>query len=185
MRHAGTTLLMLILIGGFAIGQTRRTDVVSTRPPKSGALPKPSPTPEIDFEQFTKPAVSTNEGASNYNSIADDRLFGWKYRSVDIHRQLDGSLKVWVKRMPRTGQETAARESLRADGVTFDPELYAYSLWLYQIKCRDRLLQVIATADFDTEGAALAAVDRQMEAPRWKNAIPDSIGESILNAVCK
>jgi hypothetical protein len=74
-------------------------------------------------------------------------------------------IKVWVKAVSRA-----------ADNPTTS------SMSLYELKCKANQIRVTQNVEYDNHGKVQTSdVDHNA---KWRNVVPESTGESILNTVC-
>ena len=60
---------------------------------------------------------------------------------------------------------------------------YAETLELREYNCAKKQMRIVEILYYDREGKSLGSIGPITEAP-WENVIPDTVGETILNAVC-
>jgi len=74
-------------------------------------------------------------------------------------------IKVWVKAVSRDGDNPATS-----------------SMSLYELKCKANQIRVTQSIEYDKDGKVQTSdVDYRA---KWKDVVPESVGESILNTVC-
>ena len=74
-------------------------------------------------------------------------------------------IKVWVKALSRDAGNPATR-----------------SMSLYELKCKTRRIRLTQTVEYDQDGKVQRSDDT--DKATWRNAVPESIGEGILNTIC-
>jgi hypothetical protein len=73
-------------------------------------------------------------------------------------------IKVWVKAVSRNADDPAS------------------SMSLYELKCKANQTRVTQNVEYDKDGKVQTSdVDYRA---KWKDVVPESVGESILNTVC-
>jgi hypothetical protein len=53
----------------------------------------------------------------------------------------------------------------------------------YELKCKAHQVRVTDTVEYDQNGNV--AVSESTPRAKWKDAVPESVGEGILKSVCK
>jgi hypothetical protein len=74
-------------------------------------------------------------------------------------------IRIWVKALSRDANNPAIR-----------------SMSLYELKCKTRQIRVTQTVEYDQDGKVQTSDDTNKA--RWRDAVPESIGEGILNTIC-
>lgn len=73
-------------------------------------------------------------------------------------------IKVWVK-------------------STRNADQHATSMSRYELRCNRNQIRIVQAVEYDTDGDVQSSyVDSRVE---WRDVVPDSIGETILNTVCQ
>lgn len=145
----------------------------------------------IDFEIFGEeeetppPIVRTNVVPSpvikpTSPSAANSRSRGWVHVSTGTHQK-----KYYLDygRMFRVGRYIAAWEK---GDYSEDPTVRYYtstSLWYYD--CVNRRLAVKSTTDYDRDGSVTASYQWADSEVKWDAAVPDTVGETKLDYVCR
>lgn len=197
MRVSIALCVLLAFGAGIAVSQTRRqsprrSSRTTTTP---SPAPTPTPVPEVDWVKLSRPPGSTPTPTPTplddpfaelvHISIGQTDLYRLHTIQGKIRRQADGTVKIWVTKDPLPGKLSDVWQMLREEKVPYDPTKYRYSLMLWRIKCADRLLSLEARVEYGPNDEVLLSKDWATDAPDWRNAIPDSIGEGIVNAACK
>jgi len=77
-----------------------------------------------------------------------------------------GMLKVWIKAVEI---DTSKRLS--------------HSMTRFELNCRKDQMRVLSDTSYDKNGAVIRS--ETVRTPEWEEVIPDSVGETILNTVCR
>jgi hypothetical protein len=140
---------------------------VPVRP--STVHPKPTPEePEFNWD----PEIDLGKSGG----------FLWTTQRDRIHRQSDGTLKVWITRTPIAEEMEKVRDFFARAGETMDLEQYGYSLWLYQVRCSANQSRFLRTADYSKTKQVLRVHDA---IEPWDDAIPESMAEYMIQTVCQ
>lgn len=114
--------------------------------------------------------------------IGTTKLYEYETIRKQIVRQSDGTIKIWVRQSPKRGKMPEVIVEIKADPAkNFDPTQYHHTMTLYRVKCRDRLMKSVMEVDYAAEGDVLRTLAADQG---WGEVVPDSIGESILEAAC-
>jgi hypothetical protein len=85
-------------------------------------------------------------------------------------------VSVWEKWVP-IGETNRQR---RADNVSLPK--FAYQIERMEYNCVRKQMRNMGVIMYDTEGRILDSSD---EADAWGDVVPDSIGEVVLDAICR
>ncbi len=66
---------------------------------------------------------------------------------------------------------------------TAEAKSQGYSLDRYELKCAARKLRLASSTDYDKDGRVLHSTS--FDSASWDDVIPDSVGEAILQTVCR
>lgn len=90
-----------------------------------------------------------------------------------IRKDKNGITKVWVYSI-KEGEMTSN---------FLIPENFKQVKMLYEIKCDDYSMRITRYAEYDDKGINLSDTDASYS--KFEEVIPDTIGSTILNEVCK
>lgn len=125
-------------------------------------------------------------------TFEDDRdSFKTYYDAANIERQSKGIVRVWLKQIPLTRNETerqrivnAIIENRKLNNMSVKGyEKFAYSLTLIEFDCSGRKGRSISIKDYD-QAEKLLGSDTKDEIP-FTHVQEDSLPGMILDAVCK
>ena len=92
---------------------------------------------------------------------------------VDLKRMIrtrQGTHKVWVK-------------SFSLKHVEVKDHLLFCTLRLWEINCGERMMRLVSFVQYAPDGKVLGSEFSQGD--KWQDAVPESTGEAIFDAVCK
>ena len=108
--------------------------------------------------------------------------YSFFYNKTSIKTQPSKHIRVWQKSVAK--DVTTFIEERRGRGLTVKGyENYARSLTLWEIDCNKKQVGMVSTVDYDKDGNVLDMSD--FEHIKMVHVAPDSIGESLCDAVCK
>jgi hypothetical protein len=179
MRKFAPPIICLLVL--FAV-YSRPGHTQNKHKPVTRATPKP--TPKVDDDDFwasIPDATPTPEPPSEWQLILYQKNdSAWFYNMRRINHSAPNVVKVWIKRqLFREARKKYIREMGESGS---DYKGYAYSLVLEEYDCkgfRRRLLEVIEYTLLDE------VIDSTEMKGEWKNVVPESTGEAILEAVCR
>jgi hypothetical protein len=138
--------------------------------------PRPKPKPKLDLSILDKP-FTTPCGVTykNFDESWEEAEQEWRIASAATDGDLyyyntkkksceKGILRVWVK------------------GVKPDNKTITRSMTRYELNCRTNQLRQISSIDYYDNGKISETSNPSN--PRWYDATPDTVGESILETVC-
>ena len=99
-----------------------------------------------------------------------------------IEVRKDGSRRVWQRYTLDPTIVARLQADLRSRGSAVNYDGYAYSVALWEYHCKDRLIGVVSTADYDGSGRVVNS--SETDPPERQRAIPESDGENTLEFVC-
>ena len=104
------------------------------------------------------------------------------FKASGITRSEEGLIKVWVKYVPKgqKGREFWAHIRNLEKIPMKQFQGYAYSVVLYELNCQDKVYRLISGIDYNRENRMLA----EMPLSKWKPVYPDSLIETLQQAVC-
>jgi hypothetical protein len=127
-------------------------------------------------------ALSHPAAAADWKLCSENEFLSLYF---DAARPDDGpeeARKVWVKYLPKGKKGKEFWVHIRSLDKIPSAQLqgYAYSVVLYEINCPDRVYRLISGIDYNAENRMLA----EMTLSRWKPVFPDSLIETLEQAVC-
>jgi hypothetical protein len=155
-------LALLILLSSISIGQTSKRGSKKRAEPNL-ALDKPFTTPcGVSYNNFDEAmqesSIEWRVAASSSESVY---LYNTRKQQCD---RTTGIMKVWIKERAVGSEETA-------------------SMMRYELKCRSNELRVTSLTEYLKTGDVSRS--RTYKTPEWNEVIPDSVGEGILETVCR
>lgn len=142
-----------------AFGQSKRKRATTKRPDPEVIQPcgvRQTPVQESDLAAGTV-------GGSPWLLAATSHDENFYYNRNWVCDQV--VIKVWVKSVSRDADKLATG-----------------SMSLYELKCKANQIRVTRSVEYDKDGNVQTS-DVEPTA-KWKEAVPESVGESILNTVC-
>jgi hypothetical protein len=126
--------------------------------------------------------------SSNEEIFYYDKKFGIKETTKDHFR-------LWSKAIPKPEFLEKIRNekaNLHKRLVIIDKDFnsaydygkwrsYSYSLQLHEVDCKNSSTNLISLIEYDSTGSVLASQDFP---ENWTNAVPETIGEELVNKVC-
>jgi hypothetical protein len=194
MRRLAPLLLCLVVLFAAAYSrpgytQNRRKTTtrakpkptpISDEPDSFEGLPRATPTPKSDENVLDLLPEETPEPPSEWELILFQNHIAYYYNTRRITRPTPGVVKVWLKWWRFKEQK---KEYIRQmSGSGHDYKWYSYSLHLAEYDCKGfrwRLRSIIEYTIFDE------AIESLEGSGEWVDIVPESIGESILEAVCR
>lgn len=109
-----------------------------------------------------------------FDEFMEERNLGWRvaaaskeamyfYNTRGIKCDANGILKVWIK-------------------GTYDAGKSIATMSRYELRCRANQLRISSQTEYNRDGTV--ATSRSYKNPEWDEAIPDSVGERVLQTVC-
>jgi tetratricopeptide (TPR) repeat protein len=165
--------------------------------------------PNLKYEDFSKSFRHDNVEKGFFSSITLPDLYvkrsdtylkagDWHSAAVDFRRAANGfSRRATADRWRPIGTQQSAQ--LYIDMQTFDDSLNTsmkvwtkqtdraadasapYSLNQYEFNCATRQLRTVSFARYSASGTLLT----NRGDDKWENSIPDTLGETLLNDICK
>lgn len=86
------------------------------------------------------------------------------YNTRKITCEANGTLRVWIK------------------GTYDDAGKSMATMSRYELKCRANQLRITSQTEYNRNGTVATSVSYKN--PEWDEAIPDSVGERVLQTVC-
>jgi len=109
------------------------------------------------------------------------------FNEKTLQRLPGGIIHVWVKDdaiKSRKGLKSRIVRERKKQGLSLEGfEKYSYTLTLYDFNCKERKYRTIQIMAYDDRGRTLDSIDAG-DAAEWKNIVPDTLGDEILEAVC-
>lgn len=136
---------------------------------------------QICFAQQGK--TDTTAGKPSINELLEEAMKPhWEFVTVNTennsyyirsekHSSTPSEIKVWVKVTGLTQKK--GRKTFKN----------CHSISLYIIQCNNKRIQVDQVTMYDSKGSVLTSSDSELS--EWKEAIPDSAGEAIVNKACE
>ena len=106
-----------------------------------------------------------------------------KFNDTDYYLRLnktnyDGTKKVWIKSVSKN------LESVSKTGKKVSlPN--GYRLMLQEYNCSDRQTRMLSLTDYNSNGDVFSSHKFESYEIEWVDVLPDSVGEILLNKVCK
>ncbi|HEV7744421.1 MAG TPA: surface-adhesin E family protein [Pyrinomonadaceae bacterium] len=152
-------LLMLLSIASVAdlLGQSSKRKArtkTTTRQPSVSPCGVPIPS----FAEFVE---ETKQEWRKAGETEDANLYYNTLKSVCDK----GILKVWFKSVEKDTDKPLS-----------------YTMRRYEVNCRSNQLRLTSMVQYRKNGAVLDSID--LKGPDWNDPVPDSMGESIVEAVC-
>jgi hypothetical protein len=92
-------------------------------------------------------------------------------------------VRVWIKETFRAGSEAARAEFIASQETPADYINYSHTLWQDEYHCAKRQFRALQFVHYDSEGTALE--NRRYKRGPFLDIPPDSVGEEVMEAVCK
>lgn len=93
-------------------------------------------------------------------------------------------IKVWLKWVPWETSLEKVIEKLKAN--SFDKEKFddfSHQLQYWEVDCSKKRYLIVENAYYSNKGQIIESYS--FETPKWNNVLPETVGEEILNAICK
>jgi hypothetical protein len=119
---------------------------------------------------------------ADWKICSENEFLSLYFDSTRVTRTEDTTVKVWVRYVPKgkKGREFWA-QIRNLDKIPLKQfQHYASSVVLYELHCNDKVYRLISGIDYDREKRMLA----EMTLSPWKPIYPDSLIETLHQAVC-
>ena len=118
----------------------------------------------------------------DWKLCSENEFLSLYFDSARLNREGDELVQVWVKYVPKgkKGREFWAHVRNLEKIPLKQFQHYAYSLVLYELSCHDQVYRLISGIDYDRGKRMLA----EMPLSNWKPVFPDSLIETLHQAVC-
>ena len=87
----------------------------------------------------------------------------------------EGMIKVWTK-------SSLPKYTNKRNGKTY---LNVESKILYEFDCGERKMQILSIIVYNSSGDIISSYEPKEYELEWKNAVPESIGELLLDKACE
>jgi hypothetical protein len=131
---------------------------------------------------------SGQEGAQSEDwiHVGDTPSTRFEFRPRGLRRSSDGIVTVWIRASIHPEQRETIRKRMLAGrpagGPTNGVERFAYYMELNEYDCNRSRSRPLTGTSYDEDGRPLST--ETPDSSRWLHILPDSIGESLLEAVC-
>lgn len=104
---------------------------------------------------------------------------------VSSIKKSNNYIKIWIKQSPvdTEARNKLIKEYLQIYPVNYKYRKYAYSMYLYGVKCNEDKLAILAATDYDEDDNVIYSAS-YYDLIEFRDAVPESGGEAILNYVC-
>jgi hypothetical protein len=93
------------------------------------------------------------------------------YNTVKMSRAKSGTIKTWVKLVLKTSLDENSD--------------YPYTLELREYDCDETRSRLLSFIRYGKDGKPSESYELEDKEAKWKHAAPDSVGEAVLETVCK
>jgi hypothetical protein len=124
-------------------------------------------------ERKWTPFYTSSDGYVNYYDSSTVKLKSRVIRSV------------WIKKQPLPDSLHSVRQTEYI--ITRDANYlrYSYTVCKMEVDCADERIRVITIADYDENEKPLQNFELKDEDIQWQNAIPQTLGDALVNAMCR
>lgn len=134
----------------------------------------------------TTPGYSASKN-QDWKLYFTDEAFSYFYDLRNLTRQSHNVVKInekWVVNGDK-GRESYLRNSAEIGFPLKGYEKFKESQFLTEINCSDKKSRILSATDYAENGNILRSESRLPNQAKWKDIIPESIGEQLYRAVCK
>lgn len=158
MKRAVLIALLLLAIHAGLFGQaSKRKQSLKKNAAQQSVSPCGVPIPRYDDW--------LEERKTEWRIVTESPTETHFYNTRKMLCDKNGILKVWGKSIEKDTTKNLSYQIVR-----------------YELKCRSNQIKIVSGTDYDKSGKVLKL--RTYDDPTWEDAIPDSIGEAILETIC-
>jgi hypothetical protein len=118
-----------------------------------------------------------NDWVKNYTDMNGDVI------SYKIEHRIKNVVQVWGKRVfSDEGRKEFIQDRVDNGLSILGMEKLENFTSLYEINCNEKTDRVLSVVVYDTDGKIVSS---SFDETKWENIVPNSIGDSFLNKVCK
>lgn len=119
---------------------------------------------------------------ADWKLCSENEFLSLYFDATRLTRAEDTTVKVWVRYVPKGKKGREFWAHIRnLDKVPMKQfQNYASSVVMYELNCNDKVYRLISGIDYDREKRMLA----EMTLSHWKPIYPDSLIETLHQAVC-
>jgi hypothetical protein len=128
------------------------------------------------LSNLTKPG-NDNDWVINYTDTNGDIIF------YKIEHRMQNVVQVWGKRVfSDEGRKEFIQDRANNELSILGMEKLENFTSLYEINCNEKTDRILSVVVYDTDGKIVSS---SFDETKWENIVPNSIGDSFLNKVCK
>lgn len=166
--------------------QSATTVPLETPSPSQTPTIQPAPSPVATTPEANPADLFVDESAGGWTPIERTEYLIFYYNPSRTSNLQNGLFKTWIKEALKppikSSRDKFLKDRERGGSKTSGYEVFRQSLDLYELNCRDSTIRVTSSTDYDYLGTVLGSY--QAGYARWEDAVPESVGETILRTVC-